>query len=296
MPEPRTPSAQRPGRLALVVGAGGMKCVAALGMWKVLCGAGIDIDLAVGCSGGGVYTALIAMGMPIAEIERCTMQMWEGLFKRPHFRSLLRSVLPNRFGFNEHLGLVSDRAIDAVFREVFGETTFADTRIPLYLAATDVHTGERYDMHAGRLRDAVRASAAVPLLLRPWPFDGRLLMDGGTSDPLPISVAIREGADIILAMGFETPTSTQLNSLAKVAGQTISITTNHLIRATYAFYSSVHHAEIIPLMPEFDRHVGLGDTQLIPYLIEQGERVMEAQLPYLEQLLANPAAQSVAGP
>lgn len=296
MLEPRPLVAPRRARVALVVGAGGMKCVAAIGMWKVLCRAGIDVDLAVGCSGGSVYTALIAMGMPVAEIERCTTYMWEGLFKRPHYRSLLRVMLPRRFGFNERLGLISDRAIGTVFRELFGEATFADARIPLYLAATDVYTGERCDIHEGRLRDAVRASVAVPLLLRPWPVDGRLLMDGGTSDPLPISVAIREGADIILGMGFETPISTQLDSLAKVAGQAISITTNHLIRATYAFYSSAHHAEIIPLMPEFDRPVGFGDTQLIPYLIEQGERVTEAQLPYLERLMTGRALRSVTGP
>ena len=261
-----------------------MKCVAAVGMWKVLQREGIRPDLVVGCSGGSLYAASMALGMDADAAEAHSHSMWQGLFKRVHLRSVLRSLLPGRFGFNARSGLVNDRGVAAALAELFGDATFADARIPLHIAATDLRTGERVGLSSGRMLDAVRASIALPLLLRPWPVDGRLLIDGGVSDPLPISLAIREGADIILAMGFETPPQERIDSLAGVASQSLSTTMNHLLRSTYAFYSAVHHAEIVPIMPAFEQPVGIGDTHLIPHMIEQGEQATLEVLPYLRQL------------
>src|SRR5690554_621179 len=287
MAEARAPGNGRPRRrprLALVVGSGGIKCVAAVGMWKVLQQEGIRPDLVVGCSGGAIYTAAMALGMDVLEAERHSLRMWEGLFKRIHYRSLLRSLLPRRLGFSERIGLVNDRRVTAVLRELYGDATFADTQVPLHIAATDLHTGEKVGLDSGSIGDAVRASIAMPLVLRPWPVGGRLLIDGGASDPLPISLAIREGADIILAMGFETPTAGRVDSLLGFAGQSMSITINNLLRSTYAFYSAAHHAEIIPIMPAFSRAIHVGDAHEVPYIIEQGERATLEAMPYLRQL------------
>ena len=214
-------------RVAVVVGSGGMKCVAAVGMWKVLQREGIPVDMAVGCSGGSIYTAAMALGMDVFEAERHTFSMWEGLFRRLHVKSIIRSLLPRIFGSSERLGLVDDRAVGKVMTDLYGDATWEDTRFPLYIATTDLYSGERVVIDSGRVGDAVRASIAIPLVLRPWPIGGRLLVDGGASDPLPVSVAIREGADVILAMGFETPPREQLDSLLSVAGQTTSIAINH---------------------------------------------------------------------
>ena len=282
-------------RIAVVVGSGGMKCAAAVGLWKVLHRESIPVDLVVGCSGGSIYMAAMALGMHPEEAERHTYVMWEGLFRQVHYRSLIRSLLSRWIGFNERTGLIDDRAVARVMDSLYGDATFADATIPLHLAATDLRTGERVDLESGRVGDAVRASIAIPVLLRPWLIDGRLLVDGGASDPLPISIAIREGADIILAMGFETPPRPRLDSMLTLAGQTTSIAINHLLRSTFAFYSAVHHAEVIPLMPDFDRPIRLSDTHLLPYVIEQGERAMEAELPYLRRLLEAAAGEAGKG-
>ncbi len=283
---PQAPAAGRRKRVAVVVGSGGLKCAAALGMWKVLERAGIQPDVVVGCSGGAIYAAAMALGVPLARAERDSLHMWQGLFGRRRYGPLVGSLLFGRPVRSEHLGLFDDRLLNTRLRQIFGDATFADARIPLFLASTDVHSGERHTIGAGPVFDAIRASVAIPLLLPPWQADGRLLMDGGASDPLPISVAIREGAEIILAMGFEVPIAAAAGSVLQVAQRTMATTVNQLLRSTYAFYSAVHHAEIIPLMPEFEQPVRLGDTHLIPRLIELGERVTEAELPYLQRLLA----------
>jgi NTE family protein len=281
-------------RVALVVGSGGVKCAAAVGMWKVLQREGIRPDMVVGCSGGSIYMAGMALGRNADEAESYSHDMWTGLFKRIHYPSLLRSLLPRRLGFSERIGLVDDTAVGANLAKLFGGKTFADTRIPLHIAATDLHSGEKVALSAGSIVDAVRASIAMPLLLRPWPVDGRLLIDGGVSDPLPIGLAIREGAEIILAMGFARPPLKRIDSLLGMGNQSMSIAIDNLLHSTYAFYSAVHHAEIVPIMPAFDRPIEVGDAHLIPYIIEQGERATLMALPYLRQLGLGHAADAAA--
>lgn len=278
-----TSPGRRP-RLAIVIGSGGVKCAAAVGMWRVLQAEGIQPDIVVGCSGGSLYAAAMALGMDALQAEQHSFTLWHGLFSRVHYRSLLRSVLPGRLGFSERMGLVDDRGIESALRELFGEARFTDTAIPLHIATTDLRSGERVGLSSGAVFDAVRASIAMPLLLRPWPVAGRLLIDGGVSDPLPISLAIREGADIILAMGFETPGLERMSSLLGVARQSLATTTNYLLQSTYAFYSAVHHAEIVPIMPEFEAPISVTDTDRIPDIIARGERATLDVLPYLRQL------------
>ena len=88
-------------------------------------------------------------------------------------------------------------------------------------------------------------------------------------------------------MGFENPRKTDVYPLSNLVGQTIYTIVDNLLNATFAFYSMAHHAEIIPIMPEFDRPIQLSDTHLLPYIIEQGKKAAEEQMPYLRRLLSS---------
>jgi NTE family protein len=281
-PAPTDATRPRGGR---VIGSGGLKCVAALGLWRVLERERIPVDVAVGCSGGSIYAAAIALGHDRQLSEERTLHMWNDLFTRLHVRSVLRALAPGLLGFGDRLGLVDDRRVWRAMDSAYGERTFADTRIPLHVAATDWQTGEKVVLTEGRVADAVRASIALPLLLRAWPVNGRLLVDGGASNPLPIDVAILEGCDVIIAMGFENYVRPRVDSLRAAIGRATTIASNHLLKATFAFYNLAHHAELIPVLPAFGRPVAFGDTHLIPELITLGERAAEEQLPYLLRLL-----------
>jgi len=277
---------ERRGRVALVLGSGGVKCTAAVGLWKVLARESIPIDVAVGCSGGSIYAAAYALGEDVAAAEARTLTMWSDLFTRRASGALLRVLFPRLLGYSDRVGLIDDRRLHEVLWELFGGRGFAETRIPLHIAATDYATGEKVVLRTGDIADAVRASVSLPLLLPPWRVGGRLLVDGGASDPLPVDVGIREGCDIILAMGFESPVGDAIASFAGAVRRTSAIVTNHLLRSTFAFYSAAHHAEIIPMIPSFDRDVALTDTSRIPHIIDEGERIAEEQLPYLRKVLA----------
>jgi NTE family protein len=281
------PGGEASNRVAVVIGSGSVKCAAALGLLKVLDREGISIDLIVGCSGGSLYAAMIALGRSAAEAEEVTRRLWtRELTKRRHYPSLFRAMLPKIFGFTEQFGLVDDTLILDRLRVAFGESKFEDARIPLFLTATHFHTGELAVFSQGSVVDAIRASIAIPYVFRPWKIGSHLYVDGFLSDPMPVGVAIKHGANVIVTMGFESPYQSHATSVLKFAFQLSSIMSNNLLRANYAFHNLAHHTEILPIIPQFREHIHLFDTDKIPYVIEEGERAAEQQLPYLRRLLA----------
>jgi len=278
-------------RVALVVGSGGIKCSAALGLARVLEREGIEIDVYVGCSGGSIYAALLALGMPIDEAEAKTKQLWtREIMAKRDTRSILSAVFPKLLKFKGDLAMVDDGPLNALLKDQLGRFNFEDAEKPLHLVATDFDTGECVVLSEGPVFDAVRSSTSVPLVWKPWKHNGRTLVDGCLSDPMPVDVAMREGADVILAMGFEATLPRRVNTGVRFAYQVTGVYTNNLYRANFSFHNLAHHAEIIPVIPDMKEHVGLLSTDKIPYCIEEGVRAGEDVLPYLRKVLDRPLA------
>jgi NTE family protein len=273
-------------RIALVIGSGSVKCAAALGLMKVLAREDIEVDMIVGCSGGSIYASLIALGWPVEKAIESTLRMWtHEVTSKRSVKAMLQLVLPWIFKFDETFGLIDATLINRRLRAGFDSATFAQTRIPLYVTATDLYNGEQVVMSEGSVAEAVRASISIPYIFPPHILNGRYLVDGYQSDPLPIGVAIKEGADIIIAMGFESPYQERITSLMRYNFQISSVISNNLLKTNFAFHNLAHHSEIIPILPEFKYRIGLFDTEKIPYVIQEGEHAAEKQLPYIKQLL-----------
>ncbi|MCP4626220.1 MAG: patatin-like phospholipase family protein [bacterium] len=280
-------------RLALVVGAGGLKCAAALGLWKVLLREGINIDLYVGCSGGGLYAAAMACNYDIEDCIEFTLRLWDRrIADKRAWLSILRAIMPRVFGFDARWSMITDKRLNEVLQTIFGDKTFADAHQPLKIVATNMHNGEQVVLSEGKLSDAMRASVCIPFIWPAWPVGERLLVDGGLSNPMPVDVAIKERMDLILAMGFDSPYPKSIKSLGRFAFHLQSLMINSLFNAHFGFDSLAHHSEIIHILPEFDRPINLFSTEQVPYIIEQGEKAAEAQIPYLHRLLESVSKQS----
>jgi NTE family protein len=276
-------------RLALVIGSGSVKCAAALGLMKVLEREKIVVNLVVGCSGGALYAASIALGWPVEATIDKTLSLWtRRVTEKRSKKAVLQIVLPGLFHFDERFGLIDDSRLNRQLHEAFGEASFADTHIPLHIAATDFFDGEQVVLSNGLIWEAIRASLSIPYIFPPYRVAGRALMDGYQSDPLPVGIAIKEGADIILAMGFESPYQERITSLMRYNFQISSVTSNNLLKTNFAFHNLAHHSEIIPILPEFSQRIRLFDTDKIPYIIDEGEKAAEMALPYLRRLLGDP--------
>ena len=273
-------------RIALVIGSGGIKCAAAVGMWRVLQDDGIEINSIVGCSGGSLYGALIANNVDVSVMEKQSAALWTSDIMRGYTTNL-KATKDGTLRFTERSGLVDDSILNTTLEGIYGDLSFEELDLPLKIVTTEMMTGEKTILSEGSLFDAIRASIAIPIIFPPWEVDGRLLIDGAASDPLPIDVAIQDGADIIIAMGFPLSYRERFRSMTAVQEQLNSIYMNNILTSTYAFYNLAHHAEIFPIIPEFDVPISMFDVDKIPDVIERGKLATHSQLPHIKRMLTS---------
>lgn len=270
--------------ITLVIGSGAIKCSASIGLWQVLIEENIPIDMIVGCSGGSIYGAGIAMGMTLDEVKQASENTWTTELMQDYTANLKASK-DGTLKFNERSGLVNDSVLNERLKNIFKDHTFDDLEKPLLVVATDMMNGEKVTISSGSLFDSIRASIALPMIFPPWEVNGQLLVDGAASDPLPIDIAIQHGAGLIIAMGFTIDYRKKFRSLTAVQEQMTSIYMNNILKSTFAFNNLAHHSEIFPIIPEFEEPLSMFDVHKIPYIIEKGAEATREQIPHIKRLL-----------
>lgn len=189
-PEAKTPIPAKPRRLGLALGGGGARGLAHIGVLKVLEEAGIRVDFAAGSSIGGVVAAAYAAGKTPAEMEALAHRYADR-------RNLLGLLDPSPF----QAGFLQGKRIREVISTFMGEdATFATTRFPLALTATDLPRGAPTVIRDGSLIDAVMATSALPGLWPPVVINGCQLADGGLTNNIPVDVLRQMGADVVIAV------------------------------------------------------------------------------------------------
>jgi NTE family protein len=273
-------------KIALVIGHGSVKCAAALGLMRVLAREGVEIDMVVASGGGSVFGSLIALGCDLEEIVELHQRLWaHEVAEQPNRLAVLQMVLPKILRAGKYFNLRDDRLLNQRLRLALGDYSFADVKIPLFITATDFRNGTQIVISDGSLYDAVRASIALPLIFPPHERAGQMLVDGYLSDPLPLGIAIKEGADIILAMRFESAPNEQRNSLSEYVLHLSGVISNNLLNASYAFYNLAHHSEVLLIMPNFESDIQMFDAEKLPEIIKAGEVEAEKIMPQLKHML-----------
>jgi len=279
--------AHRRPRTALVLGAGGIKSVCHLGLFRALEREEIPIDLVVGSSGGSLFGASFALGTPSAEVEHWVHRYWkQEIFRDYGFRQLLKMLSPRRFRFDENFGIIKGEEVRKVFVKLFGQLSFSDTKIPLRVVASDLQTGEPVVFDSGSLVEAIRASISMPVFFQPHRVNGRYLVDGALAAPLPLEFAIEAGAEVIICMGFANRPHRRIDSPLRLVTQLMKISGTQLYRATLAYYARNPEVEVLPIELELDSRLGMRDVAEIPRLIDLGEEAAMACIPYIRQTLA----------
>lgn len=186
---------------ALALGAGGARGLAHIAIIEALDEMGVRPVAIAGSSIGAVIGAGYAAGLTGRAMRRHLLPL-------AHDRGeVLRRVMAARAvawseilgaGFGNPLVVDASKFFDAFLGELL-PADFADLKIPLTVIATDLHAREAVIFADGALKTAVSASMAVPGLVRPLELDGRVLVDGGVTDPLPFG-CLRGKADVIVAI------------------------------------------------------------------------------------------------
>lgn len=185
LPEPV--SVETPVRVALVLGEGGSRGMAHIGVLEEFEKANIPVDLIVGCSIGSFVGALYADHPHIEDLK-------EKVFK------LKTSKLIFFNPFSTRRGLLKDRAIEKFLKEQLSSHHFDQLQIPLVIASTDLHSGESVYLSGGELIPTVCASCAIPFFFQPKEIYGRVLVDGVLTDPIPIRAAKEYNPEVIVAV------------------------------------------------------------------------------------------------
>ena len=290
-------------RVGLVLSGGGARGAAHIGVLKVLEEQRIPIHAIAGTSMGAVVGGLYASGLSAAEIAALIdSDEWRAAFTEPAPRDRLsfrRKSEDQNFLVKFPLGiksgsfrlpkaLVSGQRVSQALRRVTfpvaGRTQFDQLPIPFRAVATDLETGDAVVLSGGDLVDAMRASLAAPGLFAPVEIDGRLLVDGGLANNLPVDVAQAMGVDVLIVVdvGFPLRKRDTLDSVTTISNQMLSI----LIRRGSDVQRARLGAGDILLSPDLGEASSF-DFAIIPQATHLGESAARAALSRLSALASD---------
>lgn len=161
-------------KISLALDSGSAKGMAHIGVVETLEKEGYQITAVAGTSMGAIVAAYYCLG------KLDVLKSWlTGLNKKSTFMTL-------DFSFSG--GFIGGKKLMQAFEEHLGEATFADTKIPLYITATNLDTGKERIFSEGSIIHAIRASISVPGVMRPYLYEGNYYVDGAVTNPLPVDV------------------------------------------------------------------------------------------------------------
>ena len=242
-------------RVGLVLSGGGARGAAHIGVLKVLEEQHVPVDAIAGSSMGAVVGSLYASGLSAAEIERIIGSVdWQDAFRdRPPREDLnfrrkqddLQFLVRTPLGLRGRTlqfprGLVEGQKLNQKLRAALLQAEdvadFDHLPIPFRCLATDLATGAPVVFASGSLATAVRASMAVPGLFAPVDVAGKLLVDAGLSENLPVELLRTMGVDVIIAVDVSSPLQprAELDSALAVSNQMVAILINRVTERSRA--------------------------------------------------------------
>jgi len=180
-------------RVALVLGSGGARGYAHIGVIEELEARGYNIACIAGCSMGAVVGGIYAAGK---------LKAYREWIESLDYLDVLRLV-----DVSFRLGAIRGEKVFGQIREIVGEINIEDLRIPYTAVATDLTNQQEIWFQEGCLHQAMRASAAIPSLFTPVMQGNRMLVDGGLLNPLPIVPVVSSHCDLIIAVNLNSTTN-----------------------------------------------------------------------------------------
>ena len=276
-------------RVALVMGSGGIKCIATMGLLRVLMRRRVPIDLVVGSSGGSLFAA--AYGCYPDDYDKIEGFLWSfwtpDIFRDFDYLGVLKAMLRPRRARAREFGIIKGDRIQRDLSKMFPDKRIEESPVTMRIVATDIVRASQAILDTGDVARAVRASISVPLYMKPIPDGDRLLLDGGLSNPLPVDVAVAAGAQVIISMGFENTSDTPMTHPLNLLNQVLRMRSNSLIRTTHGLQSLTYPGTLIKIRPEFKHHHSFFKFDSMKEIIHIGEEAAQRALPKIEAAIGN---------
>lgn len=256
--------------VALVLGGGGARGLAHIGILEVLDEMNVVPKVIAGTSIGAIFGAAYASGLSGADIRAHTVNVLTRRF------DLLKDVVRTpAVSAKAAIGLLAGRGsllepqalLDVVLPEGLA-TTFEDLAIPLRVVASDYYALEQQILDRGTLKPAVAASMALPVLFKPVTIDGRTLLDGGFVNPLPFDIVSNE-ADIVIAVDVS-------GTVEKGDALKEPSTLETLFSLSFLFERSLIKEKLKQQQPDIYIEAGTGTFNVLDFLkVEEIFKAME---------------------
>ena len=264
------PNRERP-RVGLALAGGFARGIAHVGVLRALINAGIPIDCVAGTSVGALIGACYCAGVPLEDMQRIASATSFADFGRwtPSW-----------------LGLATNQRMETYFSRFTHLKTFEELKTPLAIAATDINAGISVYYTRGQIAPALRGSCAYPGLFVPIQFEGRTLVDGFLTAPVPVEGALLLGADVVIAIYLEAGNLEDPRTVADVISRSFNIIARH------GDIAWRQQADII-IEPDVKSFVW-DDFTRTNDLIAVGEAATQAALPEIKALLSGEKRDSAA--
>lgn len=277
-----------PRQVGLALGGGAARGVAHIGVLQVLEEHEIPLHCIVGTSAGAVVGGLYAAGIDPAQLQAHALELsWSQIsslsLPSVHLGSLRLGSI-NLAAMSMPLGILDlDRLVEYLEEMLGDRQTFDRLPIPFAAIATDISGGQMVVMNDGQLAPAIRASCAIPGIFTPVHRNGRLLIDGGAVNNLPVSVARQMGAGYVIAVDllpWDRDTPKEPTNIIELSLMSLYA----LVRSTQSDSPRAN----ITIQPDI-AHIRLMDLGAAPELIEAGRAAAEAALPQILNALGRAA-------
>lgn len=179
------PTVEKPVKVALVLGAGAAKGFAHIGVLKVLESNHIPVNMIVGTSAGSFVGSLYAYGFTAFQLQKISFDIEQG--------ELVDFTVPDN-------GFIKGEKLEGYVNRMLRNAPMEKLRIPFYAVATDIQSGREMVFGSGNTGVAVRASCSIPGVFAPVVVGGRMYVDGGVVSPVAVDAALRQGADVVIAV------------------------------------------------------------------------------------------------
>jgi NTE family protein len=230
-------------RIGLALSGGGARGIAHIGVLKVLEELRIPIHCVTGTSMGSIVGGTFAAGLTPMQLQDAVLKAdWNEIFRDQPPRDEIavrrkiddyKTLFKPEFGVKDGglalpKGVIAGVSIESFFRVLttpaYDIEDFRKLPIPFRAMATDIETGQSVVLDHGSIAQAMRASMSVPGALAPIEIDGKLLVDGGIANNLPINEARKLCGDVIIAVNISTPPlkRSEITSALSVAGQLVN--------------------------------------------------------------------------
>lgn len=243
--------------VALVLGSGGARGYAHIGVIQVLEQQGIHPDFIVGTSAGSIVGSIYASGKTANELRDIALNM------KAHD---VRDVKLDLKGFFD------GKKVENYVNQQVNNTPLELLKTPMYVVATELKEGKKVVFNYGNTGQAVRASVSIPSMFVPTKIGADEYVDGGLVSPVPVDVARDLGADIIIAVDIlAQPMHTETSNVWGLFNQNINIMQNHLAR------EELKHADIV-IQPDLREKAHIFDVRGREMTIQAGAEATFNQL------------------